>query len=201
MIEISDIIEKVRKYYKGSVDVGIVLGSGLNSAVPDLEIICEIPYENLGLNKSKVKGHSGKFVIGKYNDLIVMSMCRIHYYEYGNFEYPNIPFQVLYALGGKVIITTTAVGGCADFVKPGDLLIIKDHINLTGSNPIIGANEIKFVDMSNAYDYKLRKMVEKISFENNLNIKEGVHVQMSGPSYETPAEIKFIKMIGYKIGN
>lgn len=196
MINLKKIISKLNKNGINSCDVAFVLGSGLSNALPNLTNRKEFSYKELGIIGSKVQGHNSKIVYGEFEGKKIISLCRIHYYEYGNFEYSNIPLLIASKLNVNTVIMATAVGACNESYKPGDLMIIKDHINLTGNNPLIGIEKLKFVDMSKSYDEKLINLVNNYSISNGLGLKIGVHAQFSGPCYETPAEIKFLQKIG-----
>ena len=125
---------------------------------------------------------------------------RFHYYEGYKMNEVTFPIRVMKLLGVKTLIVTNAAGAVNTSFTPGDLMIITDHINLSGNNPLIGKNldlfGLRFPDMSNAYDKELRNLAKKVANSINLNIKEGVYTMMSGPSYETPAEIKMIGILG-----
>lgn len=184
------------KYNVKSADVAIVCGSGLGEALPELANIITVPYNELGLPKSKVKGHSGNFVFGDYNGLKVVLVSRIHYYESGKIENVRIPYEIIARLGVKRVVLLTSSGGLNKTYKVGDLVLIKDHINFAGINPLIGVEDMRFTNMGDCYNAKWRKEAREVAQNNNIVLKEGVFVQMSGPSYETLAEVEMLRLIG-----
>ena len=184
------------KYNISKINFAIVVGSGLIDGCPDLENKIEISYQNLGLPKSKVKGHSGKLVVGKIGDKIVALVSRMHYYESGDITKVRIPIEIMAGLDCENVILLTSCGGINEQFNVGDIMLINDQINMSGINPLIGMDEIKFIDMVNCYDSEYRDLIKKISKKLKLQIKEGVFSQTSGPSYETMAEINMLKMIG-----
>ena len=150
---------------------------------------------------STVEGHAGRLVIGTLQGKTVVAMeGRFHYYEGYKMEEVTFPIRVMKLLGVKTIIVTNAAGAVNTSFNPGDLMVIKDHINLSGTNPLIGKNldsfGTRFPDMSNAYDKDLRKIVENIATSLKLDIKQGIYAMMTGPTYETPAEIRMVRAIG-----
>ncbi|SFU74015.1 purine-nucleoside phosphorylase [Clostridium sp. DSM 8431] len=186
--------------YKPSI--GLILGSGLGDLANLIENPEFYPYETIpNFPVSTVKGHEGRLVIGTLNGKTVVAMQgRFHYYEGYIMEEVTFPVRVMKLLGIQTIVVTNAAGSVNENFKPGDLMIINDHINLSGTNPLIGKNldefGVRFPDMSNAYNPELIDIVKKVANENNIDIKEGVYTLMTGPSYETPAEIRMIKTLG-----
>ena len=182
--------------------IGLILGSGLGSLADLIEKPEFYPYEELpNFPVSTVEGHEGRLVIGKLQGKIVIAMQgRFHYYEGYSMTEVTFPVRVMKKLGVKNLIVTNAAGAVNTNYKPGDLMIISDHINMSGNNPLIGKNldsfGVRFPDMSEAYSKDLREKVKKCASTLNLDIKEGVYVMMSGPTYETPAEIKMVRAIG-----
>lgn len=185
-----------RKYDIENVDIAIVVGSGLMDATVDLEDTQIVPYESLRMPKSKVKGHSGKFIFGKYNNKNVVLVSRIHFYESGDMKKVRLPFEVIKKLGVKTVVLLTSCGGINKTFRVGDIMLIKDHINFTGYNPLIGINPLEFTPMANAYDDELFNKIAKIADSHDINLRQGVHVQFSGPSYETMAEIDVARNFG-----
>ncbi|MFA6860445.1 MAG: purine-nucleoside phosphorylase [Clostridia bacterium] len=177
-------------------DVALVLGSGLSGATPKMENTLTISYESLGMPSGALAGHNRCFQFGDYAGKHIVVASRIHYYEKGSIEEMRLPFEVLSALGVKTVVLTTAVGGVDPSFKSGDLMIVEDQINYSGVNPLIGIKNQWFVDMCNVYDKKLIGEVKKIAIEENFEIKSGVHMQLSGPTYETPAEVKMAEKLG-----
>ncbi|MCD2345145.1 purine-nucleoside phosphorylase [Clostridium guangxiense] len=200
-----DILE-ASKYIKEQISIspkiGIILGSGLGDlarAASESKIIKykDVPHFPI----STVKGHAGQFVFGKLDGAeVVMMEGRFHYYEGNRMEDLSLPIYVMKTLGIEKIIVTNAAGGVNTKFKPGDLMIIRDHINFTGNNPLIGKNidEMgeRFPDMSNAYDKKLIEIVKKVANDFEIDVVEGTYFMMTGPSYETPAEIRMIRILG-----
>lgn len=185
-----------------SPEAGVVLGSGLGEFAETLEEKTVIPYGDIPhFKKVKVKGHAGRLVIGKIQAKAVAVMQgRYHYYEGHTMDDVVFPIRSLCGMGVKKILLTNAAGGIGSHLVPGDLMIIRDHINLMGSNPLRGENEerlgTRFPDMSQVYDKKLRGIISKSMQDLGLDVKEGVYAAMSGPSYETPAEIKMLSVLG-----
>ena len=191
------IAQTLKKKYKiNNIDYAIVAGSGLMDAVVDLEDITIVPYKCLGMPKSRVSGHSGKFIVGTYCGKKVAVVSRVHYYEYGDMSKVRLPYEVLAKLGTKKVILLTASGGINKTFRVGDIMLISDHINFTGQNPLIAIDNLKFISMTNAYDRDMFNRMAKIADENDINVRQGVHIQFLGPSYETNAEIEFAKSIG-----
>jgi len=182
--------------------LGVILGSGLGGFAEILENKTVIPYQNIPhFPQSTVKGHSGKLIIGSIDSRFIMVMQgRFHYYEGYKMSEVTFPVRVMQVMGIKNLIVTNAAGGINPEYEPGDLVLIKDHINLMGANPLRGTNISslgpRFPDLSEAYDKEWRQKGLTIMQELGLKPLEGVYAAMSGPSYETPAEIRFLKTIG-----
>ena len=182
-------------------ELGIVLGSGLGRLADSIEDPIVIPYRTLpGFPVSTAVGHKGNFIVGKLGGKTVIAMQgRIHYYEGYGMDKVVLPIRVMIKLGIKTLIVSNAAGGVGFHLHLGDLMIIKDHINLL-PNPLIGPNfdqfGPRFPDMTRPYDPKLIKMAKEIGQELGIELKEGVYVGGTGPSYETPAEYKFFRTIG-----
>ena len=182
-------------------EIGIVLGSGLGKLADQIEDPLVIPYKAIpGFPVSTAIGHKGNFIVGNLGGKCVMAMQgRIHYYEGYGMELVVLPIRVMMTVGIKTLFVSNAAGGVNFAYHVGDLMIIKDHINLL-PNPLIGPNidtlGPRFPDMTRPYDPKLRKMAKEIAAEMDFELKEGVYVGGTGPSYETPAEYKFFRLIG-----
>lgn len=190
------IVRKLKKEIAGKIPAfALILGSGLSESCPDMEIIKEIPYKKLGMPTSIVKGHSGKFILGKYKGEIVIQLSRYHYYESGDLKKISLPFEVLNALGVKNIILATATGGVSKRALRGDIFLVKEHINFA-PNPLIGRKDQFFLPLNNAYDSVYRNIIKEISIEEGIDIKEGVHAQLTGPSYESMGEVAMLQTIG-----
>ncbi len=197
MISVEKIVNKINKKYNiNKVDFAIVIGSGLMEAAVDLTDTVTIPYDKLGMPKSKVKGHSGKFVFGKFGDRMGVLVSRLHFYESGDMSKVRLPFEIIAKLGCKDIVLLTSSGGVNTSFAVGDIMVINDHINLSGYNPLVGINPIVFVPMAHAYDIEVIKRLKEIAKEEKIDIKEGVHFQFAGPSYETLSEIYVARKLG-----
>lgn len=182
-------------------EIGIVLGSGLGKLADYIEDPFVIPYKEIpGFPVSTAIGHKGNFIIGTLGGKTVMAMQgRIHYYEGYGMELVVLPIRVMMSVGIRKLFVSNAAGGVDFGLHVGDLMIIKDHINLL-PNPLIGPNldELgpRFPDMTRPYDPALIKLAKKIGAEKGIDLREGVYVGGTGPSYETPAEYKYFRLIG-----
>lgn len=182
--------------------VGITLGSGLSSFAELVDVDAAIPYKDIPhFAPSSVEGHPGQMVIGKLENVpVIILQGRIHFYEGHSMQQVVYPTRVLGKLGIETLIVTNAAGGTNPKMLPGDFMIIKDHINLTGNNPLIGKNidELgpRFPDMTDPYDSTLRQKLTQILTNKNLRFHEGVYCGVLGPTYETAAEVQFIHKIG-----
>lgn len=185
-----------KKYGITKVDYAIVVGSGLKDCAPELENKVTINYSVLGLPKSKVQGHSGSFTFGTYNGKSVALVSRMHYYESGDIKKVRMPLEIMAGLGCEYAVLLTSCGGINKSYQVGDVMMILDHINFSGINPLIGIEKIDFVNMSDDYNSALKDAVRKICKKEKLSIKEGVHIQTNGPSYETRAEINAFGIMG-----
>jgi purine-nucleoside phosphorylase len=185
--------------------VGIILGSGLGALAASVEFATIVPYNEIpDWPISTVVGHQGHLVIGKFEskDVIVMQ-GRVHYYEGYTMGQVVLPVRVLQRMGVEILIVTNAAGSVNPNFLPGDLMLITDHINLIGMaglNPLRGPNidEIgtRFPDMSRAYDPALFEVARKVAAEENIKLQEGVYISLAGPSFETPADLRFLRIIG-----
>ena len=186
---------------KFNPEIGIILGTGLGGLVSEIDIQHSIPYNEIpNFPVSTVEGHSGRLIFGTLGNKNVVAMQgRFHFYEGYTMEKVTFPVRVMKLLGIKNLILSNASGGVNPDYKIGDLMIIADHICLI-PNPLIGENidELgpRFPDMSESYDKKLIKLAEGIAAENNLPVKKGVYVALTGPTLETPAEYKHMRIIG-----
>ncbi len=185
-----------------SPQIGIILGSGLGVLADELEEFIEIPYADIPhFPVSTVEGHDGKLVIGNLEGKCVMMMKgRFHYYEGYEMQQVAYPVRVMKYLGINDLLVTNAAGGINPEYEPGDLMVIKDHIKFFDESPLRGGNEeafgLRFNDMSEAYKKMLREMVKEAAYGLGIVLQEGVYVYMPGPSYETPAEIKMLNIVG-----
>lgn len=199
-------IQETVKYIQNQTQIipkiGIVLGTGLANFTREIQITDTIPYGEIpNFPLSTVKGHHGKLIFGHIHSTPVVALKgRFHYYEGYSMQQVTFPIRVLKYLGIEHIFLSNASGGTNTDFSVGDIMIIEDHINLTGQNPLIGENDEKlgprFPDMSEVYDDSLIKMAEGISDELGLNFKKGVYAAVTGPNYETHAEYKYIRIIG-----
>ncbi len=182
--------------------VGIVLGSGLGIYIDQIQNRMVIPYEEIpGFKRTSVEGHSGALIIGEVNGVTVAALQgRLHAYEGYAMEEIVLPVRTLAALGIEFLFLTNASGGINADYHPGDLVAISDHINLSGRNPLVGPNiaELgpRFPDMGNAYDRDLRDLLHKVGQNHHVEIKSGVYCSVLGPTYETPAEIRMLRILG-----
>ncbi len=185
-----------------SPDVAVILGSGLTNFFDDQDIIESVSYEELeDFPQPTVKGHAGKLVLGKINNLNVVCMYgRSHIYEGHNPQSLAAPIRVLKDIGSKLLIVTNAAGSLDENMPAGSLMAIKDHINWSGFNPLIGANAEsygpRFHDMSDGYHKFYREQLIDIAKKMNQKLYEGIYCMYSGPNFETPAEINALKVIG-----
>jgi len=182
--------------------IALVLGSGLGAFADSLEGATVIPYGQIPhFPTSTAIGHSGRLVVGATQGVPVTVMAgRVHYYEGYSLEQVVFPVRVLGRMGVKILVMTNAAGSVNVNYKPGELMVIEDHINYMGGNPLIGPNDerlgLRFFDMSDAYDAKLREIAEKACWKAGVTVRKGVYIAFSGPSYETPAEIRMARTLG-----
>jgi purine-nucleoside phosphorylase len=199
---IADFVRSKSSYHP---QVGIILGSGLGALAANVEFATIIPYNEIPeWPVSTVIGHQGHLVIGKFEgkEVIVMQ-GRVHNYEGYSIAQVTLPVRVLQRLGVQILVVTNAAGAVNPNLTPGDLMLITDQINLIGMaglNPLRGPNldEIgtRFPDMSQAYDPGLIELARKVAVEENINVQEGVYICLAGPSFETPADLRFLRIIG-----
>lgn len=184
------------------VEFGLILGSGLGELGDEVEDAIAIPYDEIPhFPVSTVEGHAGQLVYGKLSGRTVLAMQgRFHYYEGYSLEDVTFPVRVMKEIGCHSVIVTNAAGGVNEAFTPGDLMLITDQINYTGVNPLIGPNDAsmgpRFADMSHAYDLDYLTTAREVAVSLNLSLKEGVYMGFSGPTYETPAEIKMVRLVG-----
>jgi purine-nucleoside phosphorylase len=201
-----DRAQRAAKYIVSKVGsrpkIALVLGSGLGAFADDLAGAVRIPYEKIpGFRSSTVEGHAGTLVIGKVGDAPVVAMQgRVHFYEGYSAKEVAFPMRVFKQLGIRAAILTNAAGAINLSYDQGALVVIRDHINLQGTNPLIGPNDARFgprfPDMTNAYTKKYREIALGEAKRLGLKAHEGVYAALCGPSYETPAEIRYLKAIG-----
>lgn len=194
--------ESIRQKTDFVPEVALVLGSGLGDYADVIEVVCEVRYQDIeNFPVSTVAGHEGKFIFGYINNVPMVCMKgRIHYYEGYPMDDVVLPIRLMKLLGSKILFLTNACGALSLDFKPGDLMIIKDHISCFVPNPLIGPNidqlGVRFPDMTNVYDSSLRDIIRMSGKNIDVSLKEGVYVQYSGPSYETPTEIKMFYLLG-----
>ena len=182
--------------------VGLVLGSGLGDFADTLENPIRIPYADIpDFPQPTVEGHSGAFVFGtKQGKSVVALQGRLHYYEGFSQQEITLPIRVLAAIGVKTLLLTNAAGGVNLSFRPGDLMLLSDHINYSGANPLIGPNldqfGPRFPDMSDLYTRSLRETIKEKAAQAGITLQEGVYAMYSGPNYETPAEIRMFRTMG-----
>lgn len=185
-----------------SPQVGLILGSGLGELAEEAEDAVFVPYENIpGFPVSTVEGHAGQLVYGSLGDKNVLAMQgRFHYYEGYTLQEVTFPIRVMKSLGVHSMVVTNAAGGVNEAFTPGDLMMITDHINFLGDNPLMGPNENslgeRFVDMSQAYDSGYQDLIRQAASDANIALQEGVYMAFSGPTYETPAEVRMARTAG-----
>lgn len=183
-------------------DFGIILGSGLGALADKVENKIEIDYKDIpNFPISTVKGHAGKLIFGNIgNKKVVVMQGRFHFYEGYSMKEVTYPVYIMKMLGVTKLIVSNAAGGINKDFEPGTLMIIKDHINFFGTNPLIGKNDesfgTRFPDMSEIYSHKFVEHIKNIASEKNIKLKEGIYLGVTGPSFETSAEIKMYSILG-----
>ncbi|MDH4099645.1 MAG: purine-nucleoside phosphorylase [Nitrospirota bacterium] len=192
----------LRKSVQGTFPVGVVLGSGLGGSSLDMGDLVSIPYEAIpGFPVTTVTGHQGNLLAGKVHDVPVLVMQgRFHLYEGYHMKDILLPLWTLHLLGVSSLILTNASGGINVACMPGDLVLVNDHINLMGTNPLVGVRDdegrSRFLDMTQAYDQGLAAVARKTAAEMGIALKSGVMAAVLGPVYETPAEIGMMERMG-----
>jgi purine-nucleoside phosphorylase len=192
----------IRVRWSEDVRVALVLGSGLNAFADDIEDAVVIPYEEIpSFARSTVEGHAGRLVLGKVEGIPVAAMQgRFHYYEGYSFEEVTFPIRMLGLLGIKSIVLTNAAGGLNNDFTEGTLMVISDHLNLMGANPLRGPNDERFgprfPDMTEVYDREYQEITVKEAHAMGIDLRRGIYAALPGPSYETPAEIRMLRALG-----
>jgi purine-nucleoside phosphorylase len=199
-------IERSASYIKEKLTatpkIGLILGSGLGVLADEISNPKTIPYHEIPeFPVSTVEGHAGQLVIGELEGIQVVAMQgRFHFYEGYSLYKVTFPVRVMKEIGVETVIVTNAAGGVNTSFKPGDLMLITDHINNMSQNPLIGPNDpelgVRFPDMSAAYSPELRAQIKDVANRLGISLQEGVYVGNTGPSYETPAEVQMIRMLG-----
>ena len=186
----------------GKADIGVILGSGLGDYAEALEDAVKLSYSEIpGFPRSTVAGHAGMWCCGTlYGKRVVMMQGRFHYYEGYGMKDVTLPVRVMQKIGVKTLIVTNAAGGVNLGYHPGELMVIGDIFSMTAQNPLIGPNldafGPRFPDMSCAFDKELRALAHECANEQGFALREGVYAQMTGPTYETPAEIRMLRTLG-----
>ncbi len=205
----NQVYEKVVRCYESIKDrlpftprVALVLGSGLGDYADTIEVKGEISYSDIkDFPVSTVPGHEGKFIFGFVKDVPVVCMKgRVHYYEGYPITDVVLPARLMKMMGAQILFLTNASGGINPSFSAGSFMLIKDHISCFAPNPLIGANieefGCRFPDMSSVYDKELQEIIRKTAREQNIPLGEGIYVQLTGPSFESPAEIKMLRSLG-----
>lgn len=205
----SQIYDKVKKCFdvlRQKTDfqpaVGIVLGSGLGDFADKIQVEAEVSYSEIdGFPVSTVAGHAGKFIFGFVDKIPVVCMKgRVHYYEGYAMSDVVLPIRLMYLLGAKTLLLTNAAGGIQEGMQAGDLMMLTDQISCFVPNPLLGANDeefgVRFPDMSEIYDRQLQEVIRRAAKKYDIVLKEGVYAQFTGPSYESPAEIRMLRTLG-----
>ena len=206
MNEIYSKLEKCLKSVRERTDfipkVAIVLGSGLGDYANDIKVECEIDYHDIeGFPVSTVPGHAGKFIFGYVGEVPVVCMKgRVHYYEGYPISDVVLPTRLMKLMGAEILFLTNASGGLNTSFCAGDFMMLTDHIACFAPNPLIGQNidelGTRFPDMTHVYDEDLRNIIEATAKENNIKLQKGVYAQLTGPSFESPAEIRMLRTLG-----
>lgn len=200
--KINDSVEVIRRKITEEFKIGIVLGTGLGGLVNEIKIKAEIDYQDIPhFPLSTVESHSGKLIFGTISGKNIVAMQgRFHYYEGYSMQQITFPIRVMKKLGVETLLVSNACGGMNPLYKKGDIMLIVDHINLLGDNPLIGPNEDelgpRFPDMSEPYSNELIEIAETIALENKIKIQKGVYVAVPGPNLETKAEYRFLRTAG-----
>lgn len=200
--KLEQVYESVRSKTDFIPKVGLVLGSGLGDYASQIQVIYELPYSQIeGFPVSTVPGHDGKFIFGYLGSVPIVCMKgRVHYYEGYDISDVVLPTRLLVKLGVRVLFLTNAAGGLKDGLNAGDLMLITDHISVFAPNPLIGPNDEnigpRFPDMTEVYNKNIREKVLQIAYENDIPLETGIYCMLTGPTYETPAEIRMLKAMG-----
>ena len=205
----SQVYEKLVKCYNSIrekidfvPDVAIVLGSGLGDYGKEINVVAELSYGEIeGMPVSTVLGHAGKFIFGYIGETKVVCMQgRVHYYEGYPVTDVVLPTRLMKMMGAKILFLTNASGGINSSFRAGDFMMLTDHVSTFAPNPLIGKNieelGTRFPDMSMVYDEDLREILEETAKENDIDLKKGIYVQLTGPSFESPSEIQMCKKMG-----
>jgi purine-nucleoside phosphorylase len=202
-MQLNNSLEFLKQKFDGHLpEVGIILGSGLDAVAEKISVKKRVSYQDIpDFPQSTVVGHKGEFILGDFGGKTVLAMRgRFHFYEGYSMDKVVAPVRIMALMGVKLMMVSNACGGVNPDFEIGDVMIISDHINLFPTNPLIGPNNDKwgprFPDMSQAYDHALIREAELIAAEKNIPIRKGVYAGLSGPCLETPAEYKYVRIIG-----
>lgn len=201
-INYTKILNSIKSRINFIPEIAIILGSGLGSFSDEIDIKYTLNYSDIeDFPVSTVEGHKGRFIFGYVGNAPVVAMQgRIHYYEGYTMEQVVLPVRIMKLMGADIIIFTNAAGGINLDFKAGDLMLIKDHISAFVPSPLVGKNipefGKRFPDMSSVYNAELCDIIKQTAFDAGLKLKEGVYVQLTGPAYETPTEIKMLRTLG-----
>lgn len=199
---IDEAVAAVRRHTALAPDIGIILGTGLGDLTDVIEVESAVPYDTIpGFPVSTVESHAGRLLLGRLAGRPVVAMQgRFHRYEGYGLDQVTFPVRVMRALGAEVLLVSNACGGMHPLWPPGDLMLIEDHINLLGDNPLIGINDEtlgpRFPDMSQPYDAGLRAIAREAAMDLQVPLREGVYVGIPGPNLETRAEYRMLRAIG-----
>jgi purine-nucleoside phosphorylase len=194
-----NILERTNNF---KATIGIILGTGLGALVEDIKVSYSIPYSEIpNFPESTVEGHSGRLILGTMSGKNVVAMQgRYHFYEGYSMQQVTFPVRIMKALGVSTLCVSNASGGMNSSFKVGDIMLITDHINLFPTNPLIGKNDDRlgprFPDMGELYNKKYRSAIQEIAAKNNIPLQQGVYIGLSGPCFETPAEYRYLRIIG-----
>jgi purine-nucleoside phosphorylase len=199
---IADAVRAVQARMAVAPDVAVILGTGLGGLADEMQVATRIPYEEIpGFPVATVESHAGRLLLGTLAGRQVVAMQgRFHRYEGYSLQQIAFPVRVLHALGARLLVVSNACGGMHPLWSPGDLMLIADHINLLGDNPLVGPNDDRlgprFPDMSDAYDAQLRALARAVALEQGITLREGVYVAVPGPNLETRAEYRMLRALG-----
>lgn len=201
-----DKLLKCYECYKAKIDfkpeIAITLGSGLGNFADNVKVVAELPYSDIeGFPVSTVPGHDGRFIFGYLDDVpVVLMKGRVHYYEGYPISDVVLPTRLMKMMGAKALFLTNASGGINKDFHAGAFMMLTDHISIWAPNPLIGANldelGTRFPDMSHVYDEELQDVIRSVAKDNNIELFEGIYAQLTGPSFESPAEIQLMNKLG-----